>query len=226
MRSLVVLISSVVLTSSIRAQSIDATIDRATAAYAKVRTARATFEQTLTNPLTGNTSVQRGEVQQQMPNRLAVSFTDPKGDRIVADGKSLWIYTPSVTPGQVVKLPLSAGGAGSVDLAGQFFEEPRRRFEISDAGTLTLDGRATHALTLVPKGETASRQPSFAKAVVWIDDADGTLRQFEVTEATGLVRRVHLTKIVLNAPVNKAAFKFSPPRGTKVYDQAALTGSI
>src|ERR687884_452344 len=68
-----------------------AAIDRAAAAYAKVRTARATFEQTLTNPLTGSVLVSRGEFQQQRPNRLAVRFTDPAGDRIVADGKYVWL---------------------------------------------------------------------------------------------------------------------------------------
>ncbi|MCA1693852.1 MAG: outer membrane lipoprotein carrier protein LolA, partial [Actinobacteria bacterium] len=73
----------------------DETLDRAVAAYAKVKTARASFEQTLTNPLTGNSTVQHGELQQQRPGKFSARFSDPKGDLVVADGKSLWIYQPS-----------------------------------------------------------------------------------------------------------------------------------
>ena len=31
------------------------------------------------------------------------------------------------------------------------------------------------------------------KAIVWVDDADASLRQFEVTDANGLVRTVRMT---------------------------------
>jgi outer membrane lipoprotein carrier protein len=86
--------------------SAEAMVERAAAAYAKVKTVRARFEQRLRNPLTGSTIVQQGTLQQRLPNELAVVFTNPKGDRIVADGKALWVYTPSSAPGQVIKLPV------------------------------------------------------------------------------------------------------------------------
>ena len=62
-------------------------LDRAVAAWAKVKTARATFEQTITNSLTGATLTASGEYQQQRPGKLSVRFDDPANDRIVADGK-------------------------------------------------------------------------------------------------------------------------------------------
>ena len=197
----------------------DATLDRAVAAYGRLKTARASFEQTLTNPLTGNTAVQRGELQFQVPGKLALHFSDPKGDMIVSDGQFVWVYLPSSAPRQVLKTEMRDGTVGSVDLAGQFFSQPRAKYTITAAGAATLAGRPTHALTLVPK-----TQMQFVKATVWIDDADGTMRQFEVTEASGLVRKVLLTKISLNAPVDRKAFSFTPPKGVKVYDQSALTG--
>jgi outer membrane lipoprotein carrier protein len=199
----------------------DETIDRAVAAYAKVKTARASFEQTLTNPLTGNSTVQHGELQQQRPGRFAARFSDPKGDVVVADGKTLWIYQPSSAPGQVIKLSLaSAGGGAGVDLTDQLLLAPRSKYTIASAGSLAIEGRATTALALTPK----TQQAPFTRALVWIDDADGTLRQFEVTDATGLVRRVTLSKVRLNVPVDRDAFSFKPPKGVKVYDQAAMSG--
>ena len=201
-------------------KDIGALVDKAVAAHGRLRTVRATFEQRLTNPLTGTTVVQRGRVQQRLPNHLALDFTDPKGDRIVADGSSLWVYTPSAAPNQVIKLPIGAGSAGGLDLAGQFFRSPKTRYAITDAGAATVGGRATRGLHLVPK-----EPMQFSKAIVWIDTADGTLRQFEVTEPTGLVRRVTLSEIRPNAAVDRNAFTFTVPKGARVYDQRALTGN-
>ena len=205
-----------VLALPLSAQTPEATIDRAVKAYARVKTARATFEQTLTNPLTGNTQQARGEFQQQGRGRLAITFTDPKGDRIVNDGRAVWVYTPSSAPGQVIKLSPAVGGP-SVDLLGTFLEAPRGKYTMASAGAAVLGGRKTRAVTLVPK------QPmQFTKATVWIDDADATLRQLEITDNMGLVRRVRLTKLTLNGPVDRSAFTFTPPAGVKVYDQAAM----
>jgi outer membrane lipoprotein carrier protein len=210
---------SAVAIAPLPAQSLDATVNHAVAAYAKLKTARATFEQTITNPLTGTTLVAKGEFLQQVPGRLSVRFTDPKGDRIVADGKALWAYLPSSNPGQVMKLPLTEEGAGSVDLTAQFLTDPKTKYTISDAGAATVGGRPARALSLVPK-----RPMQFTKATVWVDDADGSVRQFEVTELNGLLRKVRLTSLAINVPVDPAAFTFTPPKGVKVFDQAALMG--
>ncbi|HVE80076.1 MAG TPA: outer membrane lipoprotein carrier protein LolA [Gemmatimonadaceae bacterium] len=191
-----------------------AVIDRAVAAYAKVRTARGTFEQTITNPVTGSTAVARGEFQQQRPGRMAVRFTEPKGDRIVADGKAVWVYLPSTNPGQVIKVPASRTGTGTVDLTSQFLDEPKTRYTITEAGAGRVGGRATHALTLVPR----TPQP-FTKATVWVDDADGSVRQFEVADGSGVVRRVTLRSLRVNVKVDAGAFRFSPPAGVRVVEQ-------
>lgn len=199
--------------------SVDALIDRAAATYRNARTATATFRQTLTNPMTGTTSVSRGVLQRQGA-KFNFQFTDPRGDRLVADGESLWIYTPSTTPRQVIKLPQAAAGAGMADPGMQFFSSPKTRFTIGDAGAATIDGRATRALTLTPKGANAA----FTKATVWLDPRDGTLRQFETTDAMGVTRRVVLTDLRTNVTVNADSFRFTPPAGVRVVDQKALMG--
>jgi outer membrane lipoprotein carrier protein len=198
-----------------------ATIDRAVAAYAKAKTARATFEQTLKNPLTGSNLVSRGEISlQQRPNRMSVRFTNPKGDRIVVDGTSLWVYLPSSNPGQVIKLPAGKNGVGGVDLVGELLTSPRTRYTVSDGGAATVDGRATRVVALTPKTEGQQ----IAKARVWVDDRDATVRQFEVTDANGLQRTVRILSWKANAPVASSEFRFAPPKGARIVDQAALTG--
>lgn len=197
------------------AQSMDETIDRAVAAWGAAKTVRATFEQTLRNPLTGSDVHARGEFQQQGRNLIAIRFSDPAGDRIVADGRALWIYLPSTTPGQVIRSSL-AEGANSVDLTGQFLTAPKTKFNITAAGTADVGGRRARGLVLVPKVEGS--QP-FTRATVWVDDRDGLVRQFEVTDPNGLTRRIRLTSIRVNVPVDAAAFRFTPPKGVRVIQQ-------
>ena len=195
------------------ASPVGALVDRAVAAHARVTSARATFDQTITNPLTGTTASAKGEVvMTKSPNRFSVRFTDPAGDRIVADGRSVWVYVPSTNPGQVVKLPMGAAGTGP-DVVNDLLERTRAKFTVSDAGTATIGGRATRAVQLVPKDPK-----QFTKAIVWIDTTDASVRQFELTEGTGLVRRIRLTSFERNVTVPESAFAFTPPKGVRVYD--------
>ena len=188
-------------------------LDRAVAAWAKVRTVRASFEQTITNPLTGRTLTASGEYQQQRPAKLSVRFSDPANDRIVSDGTHLWVYLPSTTPGQVIRTSAKSAGSGTVDLSAQFLSAPRSRHTVTPAGAAQVSGRATHAFTLVPKQKDAA---PFKTATVWIDDADATVRQFEVTEHSGVQRRVRLTSFRSNVPVDASAFEFVVPDGVRV----------
>ncbi|HEV7991862.1 MAG TPA: outer membrane lipoprotein chaperone LolA [Gemmatimonadaceae bacterium] len=191
-------------------------LDRAVAAWAKVKTARASFEQTITNPLTGRTLTSTAEFQQQRPGKLSVRFSAPADEAIVADGTSLWLYLPSSAPGQVIRTSARSGGSGSVDFTAQFLTAPRSKYTVSTAGTLDVGGRATHGFTLVPKEKTGAQ---FKTATVWIDDADATIRQFEVTESSGLQRKVRLTSFRTNVPVDASAFTFKLPEGVRIVDR-------
>lgn len=188
-------------------------LDRAVAAWARVKTARATFEQTIENPLTGGTLNATGEYQQRRPGKLSVTFDKPAEDRIVADGKYVWLYLPSTTPGQVIRTALGSAGTGTVDLTAQFLTSPRSRYVVSAAGSHVVSGRATHAYELVPR--PAARAP-FTSATVYIDDADATIRQFTVTEPNGVRRTVRLTSFRTNVAVDDKAFVFTVPPDTRI----------
>ena len=191
-------------------------LDRAVSAWAKVKTARATFEQTITNSLTGRTLTSSAQYQQQRPGKLSIRFTQPANEMIVADGKYLWMYLPSSAPGQAIRMSARDGAGGTMDFTAQFLSAPRSRYNVSPAGTLTLDGRPTHAFTLVPKVKDGA---PFQTATVWIDDADATIRQFDVTETSGLQRKVRLTSLRTNVSVDASAFKFVVPQGVRIVDR-------
>jgi outer membrane lipoprotein carrier protein len=197
-------------------QSVDATITRAQAAWAKVRTLRATFHQSITNPITGSAMESKGTLQQRKPNKLAIIFSDPAGDRIVADGKFVWVFLQSATPGQVIKLANTDVGAASTDLIGQFLSTPRSKYDAVDAGMDRVNGRATRALVLTAK--SGQRLP-FIRAKVWVDSADALIRRFESTDANGITRSVTITAMTPNAAVQRDAFTFKVPDGVRVVDR-------
>jgi len=195
------------------AQTAASVMRRAVAAYEKVRTVDATFEQTLVNPLTGTTAKAAGALRQRRPNQLAVRFTEPSGDVVVSDGEAVWVYLPSSAPKQVLKLPIGTNAAGALDLAAQFLESPETRYAMTLEGTETIGGKTTDVLALAPKTPM-----QFTAAKVWVD-ADGITRQLRVTEGNGVQRTVRFTRIRLNVPVPASAFGFTPPDGVKVFDQ-------
>jgi outer membrane lipoprotein carrier protein len=181
-----------------------------------VKTARASFEQTLTNSLTGTSATARGEFQEQRPNKLSIRFTDPPGDRIVADGASVWVYLPSSAPGQVIKRRATDESAMPVDVTGELLDNPHDRYEVSAGGSGNIAGHQAHELVLVPK---AGHSAPFSRARLWVDDDDGLVRQFEVVESSGVTRRIRITSLEVNAPIDRAAFSFTPPPGVRVVER-------
>jgi outer membrane lipoprotein carrier protein len=215
----VALLSLTLLAASVDsagAQSATATLNRAVRAYKTVNTVRASFTQTITNPLLGATVTSAGEMVQRRPNHVSVQFSDPAGDRIVADGKWVWFYLPSSTPGQVIRSKIADGMVGSPDLTAQFLEAPAARFDVKDLGREKVNGRPARMLSLVPKPGVDA---PFTKAVIWVDSADALIRQFELTEPSEIVRRVTIKSLKLNPTIPASAFRFTPPSGTTVIDQ-------
>jgi outer membrane lipoprotein carrier protein len=197
-----------------RAQTAEAIIDRAAAAYNRLNSMRAEFRQTLTNPLTGNSQTTSGVILRKKPNLLSINFDT--GDRVAADGSNLWIYLPSSVPGQVIRMPYTGANASAVDPAEEFLNSPRARFNLTSGGSANVGGRSTHVVTLTPKRASSG----FSSARIWIDDSDSSIRQFDVETPNGLKRHVIITSFTANPDVGSSSFRFSVPKGAKVVDQA------
>jgi outer membrane lipoprotein-sorting protein len=223
MRFLLTIAAFVLAAAPVRAQDAEGMLDRASAAHLALKTLKVAFEQVIQNPLTGSSVTARGEMLQKGPHLLAIHFSQPKGDQIIADGQNLWIFLPSTTPGQVFRVSLGGAQAnavaGSVDVLSQFFNDPRKRFDVKDAGMAPIDGKDARALILTPKKGVDA---PFAKAVVWVDAKSAYVRQFETTDASGLVRTVKVTKFGPNAKVNDTEFRFVVPAGVRVVEQPGM----
>jgi outer membrane lipoprotein carrier protein len=209
-----VLLAATLVAASAGAQTPgDVSLDRAVSAYQNVRSLRATFDQSLANPITGRASKAKGELLVQRPGKISVRFTEPAGDRIVSDGKYVWIYLPSGAPGQVIRARADQAEGTGMDVSTELLTAPRTKFDVADDGAATVGGRATRIVALTPR---AAR--NYSRARLWIDDRDGVVRQLELTENSGVVRTLTFRTIQLNAKLPASAFKFDVPKGAKVYD--------
>jgi outer membrane lipoprotein carrier protein len=196
----------------LRAQDAPSALARAEHAYASVTTLRAEFLQTISNPMLGAPEEARGTLFLRKPDRFAMRFAEPAGDRIVADGTWLWAYTPSTVPGQVIRQPVPTSGAATPNLFAQFVERPLERYTATYAGRDTVAGEAVDLVTLVPKTEGLG----FRGATIAISERTGWIRRLAIIEESGQRRTLVLTTIVPNADVPAAEVRFSPPSGVKI----------
>ena len=204
---------SVAISASAQTSAADAAYDRAAKAYASFSSIDAQFEQKTTNPILGKSVTSRGRFVQQKPNLVSITFTDPAGDRIVGDGKYLWVFLPSSTPNQVMKLPAKSDAAVIVNLLGRLLDAPRKSFTISGGEAVTVDGVATRKVLLVSKD--ADNAP-FQRATLWIDDKDSRPVRVQVIDPQGIDRTFNMTSWAVNTAPAKDVFRFSPPKGVKV----------
>ena len=189
-------------------------LDRASATYQTITSLSADFVQIITNPMIGTPDTTRGRLYQMRPSRFAMRFTAPKGDRIVADGRFLWLYTPSTTPGQVIRSRIPEYGTTGPNLIGQFVEQPRERYtaEYVRADSLPGGGGAVDVIRLVPKGHD---QP-YSEAKIWVGREDALVHRVDIVESSGQERTVILRTIRVNRGVPRRELTFSPPAGVRV----------
>ncbi len=190
-------------------------LDRASSSFDTVRTLAADFTQIVDNPMLGDPDTTRGRLFQRRPNYFAMRFSEPKNDRIVADGRRLWLYTPSTTPGQVIRSTIPGTGTTGPNLIGQFVEHPRERYTARHVRSDSLEGVAVDVITLTPRPTDLP----YSEATVWIAKQDGLIRRIEIVEISGQRRTITLKNLTVNTSIPAREFRFAPISGVRVVDQ-------
>lgn len=185
-------------------------LERAAERYASLRGFCADFNQTIEVTLLRETVESQGELCQLRADNFEMRFTDPPGDRIVADGNDLWVYFPSTDEGQVFRSPL-AGSEGRFDLHREFLSDPGERYLATLEGRDRIDGRDVYLLSLRPR----VRSP-YLQARIWIGVEDALIRRIEILEESESIRTLELTNIRLDPVIAADRFRFDPPPGVQV----------
>jgi len=196
------------------AQDADAAsvLGRAERAYHQLTTLTADFTQTIVNPMLGGPEETSGKLFLDPPDRFAMRWTDPDGERIVADGEWLWAYAPSSVPGQVIRQPIPELGPSSPQLMAQFVDRPLERYEASYLREEMVAGETTDVVLLLPRFE----ETPFRDAEIAVARSDGLLRRIKLTEVSGQKRTLVLSYLRTNRTIPEHELRFEVPDGTRI----------
>ena len=198
-----------------RAQDANALVGRSSRVYRSLTSLTADFVQLIDNPMI-DSAESRGTLVQAGPDKLAMRFTDPPGEAVIIDGRSVWVYTPSTTPGQVIRMSVPSGGpVYGYNMLAWLLDRPAERYTASYLQADVVGGRSMDVVELVP----AVPDLPFEKAVLWLDRADGIPRRLEITEHSGATRTLTLSKVRVNRSIADSTFRFQVPSGVRVVDQ-------
>jgi outer membrane lipoprotein carrier protein len=190
-------------------------VGRSSRVYRSLSSLKADFVQVIDNPMI-DSAESRGTLVQAGNDKLAMRFSDPPGEAIVIDGQHVWVYTPSTTPGQVIRMAVPSGGpVYGYNMLAWLLDRPAERYKATYVRPDRLNGRAVDVVELVP----AVPDLPFERAIVWLDKEDGLPRRLEITEHSGATRTLTLSKMRVNQSVSDRTFAFDVPSGVRVVDQ-------
>jgi outer membrane lipoprotein carrier protein len=214
-RILLVLSLLVVAPALARAQDANSIVGRSSRVYRSLSSLTADFVQVIDNPMI-DSAESRGTLVQAGPDKLAMRFTDPPGEAVIIDGRSVWVYTPSTTPGQVIRMAVPSGGpVYGYNMLAWLLDRPAERYTAAYLRADVVGGRSMDVVELVP----AVPDMPFERAVLWLDRADGLPRRLEITEHSGATRTLTLSKVRVNQSLPDRTFQFEVPPGVRVVDQ-------
>jgi outer membrane lipoprotein carrier protein len=212
MRKLLLLSALAGFPGALFAQDADQIMERTARAYRGLSSFSADFWQVIEDPMLG-TMRSRGHLLQAGNDKLAMRFSEPAGDAIVVDGRHAWVYTPSTTPGQVMKIAV-ANLPDYLNL-GKLLDDPTRRFQTSKLSQERVNGRLADIVTLTPRDPAMP----FSEATIWVDRQDGLPRKLRFKERTGMVRTLSFGDVRTNQPIPARSFTFTVPDGVRVVDE-------
>ena len=199
----------------VAAQDAAAIVGRSSRVYRSLSSLSADFVQLIDNPMI-DSATSTGTLVQSGEDKLAMRFSNPPGEAIVIDGEKVWVYTPSTTPGQVIRLPLPSGGpVYGYNILAWLLDRPAERYTATYVRADRLNGRTVDVVQLDP----AVPDLPFERAIIWLDKEDALPRRLEITEHSGATRTLTLSKVRTNRTVPDGTFTFKVPSGVRIVDQ-------
>ena len=203
-----------VAVSPAHAQDAEAIAVRAGRTFRGLSSFKASFEQVIEDRMIG-TQNSKGELSQAGSAHLAMRFSDPKGDLVLLDGTSVWIYTPSTTPGQVIRMAIPTDPVYGPNVLSRILDKPTERYQVTWVREEIVDGKPVDVVEFLPTTE----DPLFSKAVIWIERSTSLPRRLELDERTGVHRTLILSRLRTNVPTGRNEFVFQVPDGVRVVDR-------
>ncbi len=169
------------------------------------RTGRAAFTQTVTSPDGARTKTSSGSFEFARPDRFRFVYRKPFEQRIVADGRKVWLYDVDLNQVTVRTMSQALGATPAALLAGG---APDKDFELSAAP-------AADGLDWV---QARPRAGDSSTPAMRIGFRGRTLAALELVDAFGQRSLLRFADVATNVPLTDELFRFSVPAGADVIE--------
>jgi outer membrane lipoprotein carrier protein len=190
------------------AQSLDEVIKGVESAYGRMTDLKAEFSQSSYNKSLNQTINAQGSVSLKRGGKLRWEYSEPTKQEIVSDGKTLWVYTPSLNQVNTGPAPEALAGPAGSFLAG--LGKVREHFTVRFLNPAQpRDAEGNVALDLTPKQPL----PTLSRLILALDPKTWEVRKAVVYDQFENTVSMRFTKVVVNSGLSDRLFTFVPPPG-------------
>ena len=191
-----------------RAQSLDDVVRGLETAYGQMTDLRAVFSQTSFNKSLNQTIPAQGVVSMKKGGKLRWEYSEPTKQEIVSDGKTLWVYTPTLNQVNVGAAPEALAGPAGSFLAG--LGRLREHFTVRFLNAAQpRDAEGHVVLDLTPKQPL----PTMSRLILAFDPGQWEIRKAVVYDQFENTVTMRFARVVVNGGLPDRLFTFVPPPG-------------
>jgi outer membrane lipoprotein carrier protein len=193
------------------AQSLDEAIKGLETAYGRMNDLKAEFAQSSYNKSLNQTIPAQGVVSLKRGGKLRWEYSEPTKQEIVSDGKTLWVYTPSLNQVNTGPAPEALAGPAGSFLAG--LGKVREHFTVRFLNPASpRDGDGNVVLDLTPKQPL----PTLSRLILSVDPKQWEVKKAMIYDQFENTVAMRFSKVQLNPGLPDKLFTFAPPPNTAV----------
>jgi outer membrane lipoprotein carrier protein len=171
-----------------------------------VESLQARFEQSVFDTSQGQTRRLEGVFYLQRPGKFRWDYTEPKGQIVLADGRTVWLVEEDLK--QAYQKPQSDALRGTPALLLTEQLKLDDHFEIADLGP----SQDLEWVELVPRDS----ESQFTRILLAFKGNE--LRRMELADKFAQVTRFSFSDIKRNPRLDPTLFVYTPPRGTQLFE--------
>jgi len=177
--------------------------------YEALTSFTASFVQTLTNAQTGEKEVRKGTISFRQPTFVRWETVSPEKQLLLVGDSAVWDYYADEKT--AYKYPTADVLSSKTMLR---FISGKARLEQDFYVTEHAEKDGLVELELVPK----EAEPGLVSATVWVTPMTSMLYRVLLVDFYGNKNDLALNDLLLNPDLPRSGFEFTPPAGTKVFD--------
>ncbi|HOD14121.1 MAG TPA: outer membrane lipoprotein carrier protein LolA [Spirochaetota bacterium] len=186
-------------------------VDNIKSSFGKMDTYQADF--TIVSEKMGKTTQQGGIIKYKADNKLCIEFSQPHGQKIVSNGKMMWIYIPSmnVVAEQDLNSDNRMFSSGTKSGLTWMFSKYHYRFASKEQPEPQEDGTKRYTLILKQK----ESRSGFRTMKLWVTERYFIIRAQGET-STGKKVDIRFSNLKTNISIPNGVFKFDIPARARV----------